>query len=114
MNSAANAAPSAPAAPPSIPDRHGQPVRAGDNVRILDLTLDPDLDDDDRDMFDFMIGAICDVERVDAEGQAWVVMWWNNVEGVLTTTVALTPDQFERVARQAASTAVAGSGRANR
>lgn len=108
MNSAATAV------PPSIPDRHGQPVRAGDNVRILKLSLDPDLDDDDRDMFDFMIGAICEVERVDAEGQAWVVMWWNNVEGVLTTTVALTPDQFERVARQEASTAVAGSGRANR
>lgn len=97
MNSAATAV------PPSIPDRHGQPVRAGDNVRILDLTLDPDLDDDDRDMFDFMIGAICEVERVDAEGQAWVVMWWNNVEGVLSTSVGLEPHQCERVEGQVAS-----------
>ncbi len=87
----------------SMSDAHGVPVAAGDHVRILGITFDPDMDDDDRDMVDFMIGAVCEVERIDEDGLAWVVMWWNNVEGVLSTSVGLEPHQCERVEGQVAS-----------
>lgn len=87
----------------SMPDVHGEAVSAGDHVRILAVNFDPDMDDDDRDMIDFMIGSVCEVERIDADGLAWVVMWWNNVEGVLTTSVALESHQCEKVSGQVAS-----------
>lgn len=101
-----------PVKPASICDAHGVPVCAGDHVRILAVNFDPDMDDDDRDMIEFMIGSVCEIERIDTEGQAWVVMWWNNVEGVLTTSVALVSDQIEGVSGQVASMTAAGSGRA--
>jgi len=79
-------------------DHRGQPVAAGDTVRILDITPDPDMDEDDRDLFIDMIGSTCVVERVDDEGDAWVAVWWNGFEGPLLTTVGLAPHQMERVA----------------
>lgn len=89
--------------PASLPDAKGIPVVQGDYVRILDVTPDPDMDDDDRDMVEYMIGSICEVDSIDEYGQAWVTMWWNNVEGVITTTVALESSQMERVEHQEAS-----------
>lgn len=79
-------------------DCTGRPVATGDRVRVLDVTIDPDMDDDDRDMFVDMIGSICEVERIDADGAAWVAVWWNGFEGPLLTTVGLAPAQMEKVA----------------
>lgn len=45
-----------------------------------------------------MIGATCDVERIDADGAAWVAVWWNCNEGNLLTQVGLYPRQMEKVA----------------
>lgn len=78
-------------------DKHGNPVTIGDEVRILSISVDPDIDDDDREMFDFMLGAICEVERFDAEGRAWVSMWWSTGDGNATTSVGLLPNEMERV-----------------
>lgn len=79
-------------------DRRGQPVAPGDAVRILAVSVDPDVDDDDRDMFMDMIGATCEVERIDPDGAAWVAIWWNGFDGPLLTTVGLMPHQMEKVA----------------
>ncbi len=78
-------------------DRLGQTVAHGDTVRVLDITPDPDLDEDDLDMFMDMIGSRCEVERIDPDGSAWVAVWWNGCEGTLLTLVALAPAQMERV-----------------
>lgn len=87
-----------PPVTPATVDRSGQPVGLGDRVRILDVTTDPDMDDDDRDMFVDMIGSVCEVERIDAEGAAWVAIWWNGFDGPLLTTVGLAPAQMDKVA----------------
>ena len=78
-------------------DCRGQSVAPGDTVRVLAVTLDPDLDDDDADMFRDMVGATCEVERIDGEGAAWVAVWWNGFDGPLLTTVGLDPVQMEKV-----------------
>jgi hypothetical protein len=78
-------------------DRHGRPVALGDTVRVLGVSTDPDMDDDDRDMFNDMIGSACLVERIDADGAAWVAVWWNGFEGPLLTSVGLMPGQMDRV-----------------
>ena len=79
-------------------DRLGQPVAPGDRVRILDVTPDPDMDEDDLDMFMDMIGSTCDVESIDSDGAAWVAIWWNGGEGTLMTMVGLLPGQMEKTA----------------
>ena len=79
-------------------DRHGQPVATGDRVTILAISPDPEMDDDDLDMFNDMIGSTCEVERIDAEGAAWVAIWWNGFEGPLLTSVGLAPGQMEKAA----------------
>lgn len=78
-------------------DCKGQIVSMGDKVRVLEVSVDPDLDEDDLDMFRDMVGAICDIERIDTEGAAWVALWWNGDEGTILTQVGLAPRQMERV-----------------
>jgi len=77
-------------------DCQGRPVVPGDEVRILDVTPDPDMDEDDVDMFMGMVGSTCQIDAVDRDGLAWVSVWWNTGEGSMTTTVGLEPHQFER------------------
>ena len=77
-------------------DCNGEPIAVGDRVRILAVTPDPDMDEDDLDMFMGMVGATCEVERIDVDGLAWVAVWWNTVDGSLTTSVGLEPDQMRR------------------
>ncbi len=79
-------------------DRHGQPVATGDHVRILAITPDPEMDEDDLDMFMDMVGSVCEVERIDADGTAWVAVWWNGCDGTLMTLVGLEPRQMEKLA----------------
>lgn len=79
-------------------DCKGQIVSMGDKVRVLEVSVDPDLDEDDLEMFRDMVGAVCDIERIDAEGAAWVALWWNGDEGTVLTQVGLAPRQMERVA----------------
>ena len=62
-------------------DCNGQIVSMGDKVRVLEVSVDPDLDEDDLEMFRDMVGAVCDIERIDAEGAAWVALWWNGWAG---------------------------------
>jgi len=84
--------------PATTLDCRGQTVAIGDAVRVLAITPDPDLDEDDLDMFMDMIGAVCEVERIDADGAAWVAVWWNGCEGTLMTLVGLEARQMEKVA----------------
>ena len=79
-------------------DRLGQPVATGDRVKILAISPDPEMDDDDLDMFNDMIGSTCEVKRIDADGAAWVAIWWNGFEGPLLTSVGLAPGQMEKAA----------------
>ena len=81
---------------PATVDRHGNPVKLGDRVRILAVSPDPEMDEDDLDMFTDMIGSTCEVERIDSEGAAWVAIWWNGFDGPLLTTVGLAPGQMEK------------------
>lgn len=87
----------------STQDAKGVAVLPGDRVRILSITPSPDLEDDDRDMIEFMIGSICEIDSVDEDGHAWVTMWWSCADGVATSTVALAPHQMERVEAMMAS-----------
>ncbi|WP_162888627.1 hypothetical protein [Dechloromonas sp. HYN0024] len=82
---------------PSTIDCKGQSVSLGDKVRVLEVTTDADLDEDDLEMFRDMVGAICDIERIDADGAAWVALWWNGDEGTVLTQIGLAPWQMERV-----------------
>lgn len=82
---------------PSTLDQQGRSVIAGDEVRILDVTPDPDMDEDDLDMFLGMVGSTCQIDAVDQDGLAWVTVWWNTGEGSMTTTVGLDPSQFVRI-----------------
>jgi hypothetical protein len=84
--------------PVTTTDCKGQTVAPGDRVRVLGITLDPDMDEDDLDMFMEMVGSTCEVERIDADGTAWVVIWWNVSDGSLTTSVGLEPPQMEKLA----------------
>lgn len=83
---------------PATVDRQGLPVVLGDMVRVLGVTTDPEMDDDVRDMFNDMIGSTCLVERIDADGAAWVAIWWNGFEGPLLTSVGLMPGQMDKLA----------------
>lgn len=78
-------------------DRHGRPVAVGDRIRILDVTPDPDMDEDDAEMIRFMVGSECEVDRIDPAGMVWVSMWWSCGDGTTSTCAALEGDQFERV-----------------
>ena len=49
-------------------------------------------------MFMGMVGAVCDIERIDADGAAWVALWWNGDEGTVLTQIGLAPGQMEKVA----------------
>lgn len=89
--------PSAPAT--SHADKHGNPLAVGDEVRVLHVTLDPEMEDDEREMFEFMKGSICEIERFDAQGRAWVTMWWSCTDGNATTSLALEGYEMERVVR---------------
>ena len=79
-------------------DCKGRTVAMGDRIRVLEISPDRELDEDDLDMFMDMVGAICDIERIDAEGAAWVAIWWNGDEGTVLTQIGLTPRQMEKVA----------------
>lgn len=78
-------------------DIHGQAILPGDLVRILGITADPDLDEDDLDLILDMVGSTCAVERVDADGLAWVSVWWNDFGRTFPTSVALDAGQMEKV-----------------
>lgn len=78
-------------------DCQGQTVTLGDRVRVLDITPDFELDEEDLDMFMGMLGATCSVERIDADGAAWVAIWWNGDEGTVVTQIGLEPRQMQKV-----------------
>jgi len=79
-------------------DCKGQIVAMGDRVRVLEITPDRELDEDDLEMFMDMVGAVCDIERIDSEGAAWVAIWWNGDEGTVLTQIDLAPWQMEKMA----------------
>lgn len=77
-------------------DCQGNSVAMGDLVRVLEITPDPDLDEDELEMFLDMVGSRCAIERIDADGTAWVAVWWNGDEGTQLTLVGLLPRQMLR------------------
>lgn len=79
-------------------DCHGQPLSQGDTVKVLAITPDPDLDEDDLEMFLDMVGAHCPIERIDSDGTAWVSIWWNGGDGTLLTLLGLAPAQMAKQA----------------
>ncbi|MDY0013355.1 MAG: hypothetical protein RBS40_10750 [Rhodocyclaceae bacterium] len=81
-----------------LQDKHGQSVTIGDRVRVLAVSPGPELEDDEREMIEFMVGSLCEVERIDSHGRAWVSMWWNCGEGNAVTSVGLAAHEMERVA----------------
>lgn len=83
---------------PQIQDRQGRPVAVGDVVKVLGVSPGPELDDDEREMIEFMIGSVCEVERIDAAGRAWVSMWWSCGDGSAATSVGLSAREMEKVA----------------
>jgi hypothetical protein len=83
---------------PEIQDKQGRPVAVGDMVKVLGVSPGPDLEDDEREMIEFMIGSICEVERIDAAGRAWVSMWWSCGDGSAATSVGLAANEMEKVA----------------
>ena len=85
-------------ATPKILDRQGRPVALGDMVKVLAVSPGPGMDDDEREMIEFMIGSICEVERIDAAGRAWVSMWWSCGDGSAATSVGLAAEEMEKVA----------------
>jgi hypothetical protein len=82
---------------PQIQDRQGRPVAVGDRVKVLGVSLGADLDDDEREMIEFMIGSVCEVERIDAAGRAWVSMWWSCGDGSAATSVGLAAGEMEKM-----------------
>lgn len=78
-------------------DRLGQAVMIGDAVRVVQIDIGPEVEDDEREMFECMVGSTCEIERFDAAGLAWVTMWWATGDGSATTSVGLAPDQIEKV-----------------
>ncbi len=88
-----------PSIPSTIPDQSGQPVGPGDQVRILDISPDPDMDEEERELFLEMVGSVCEVERVDEAGCAWVTVWWATSEGSIATSAALEPAQMQKMPR---------------
>lgn len=87
---------------PATTDKFGHPVVAGDFVKILAVSPDPDMDEDELDMILFMVGASSEVEKVDQEGRAWVTMWWNCVETTAVSTVGLLPHEMQWLPPEAA------------
>jgi hypothetical protein len=81
----------------SFNDRHGQAVVPGDLIRVLDVTPDPEMDEDDLDLILDMVGTTCEVERIDEQGLAWVSVWWNDYGSTFSTSVALTSAQLEKI-----------------
>jgi hypothetical protein len=78
-------------------DCNGLRLALGDQVRVLEITPDRDLDEEDLDMFMGMVGAVCNIERIDADGAAWVALWWNGDEGTVLTQIGLEPGQMEKM-----------------
>ncbi len=82
--------------PATTLDYKGRTVAPGDQVRILAITPDYSLDEDDLDLFMDMVGSTCEVDYIDQDGAAWVAVWWNCSEGSLATQVGLMPQQMEK------------------
>lgn len=78
-------------------DRNGQTVKVGDEVRVLQVDVGPEVEDDEREMFEHMVGATCEIERFDATGRAWVTLWWTTFDGNATTSVGLASHQMEKL-----------------
>ncbi|MBL8447426.1 MAG: hypothetical protein JNJ44_08465 [Zoogloeaceae bacterium] len=81
-----------------VTDHRGQWVRVGDMVRVLAVNPDTPLDDDEREMIEYMVGSICEVERIDPAGRAWVTMWWSCGDGTAATSIGLVAGEMEKVA----------------
>lgn len=81
--------------PNTTRDCQDRPVAVGDTVRVLAITPDRSLEEDVLEMFMDMVGARCPVERIDANGTAWVAVWWNGDEGTQLTLLGLDPEQME-------------------
>ena len=79
-------------------DRHGQPVVTGDRVKILAISPDLEMDDDDLDMFNDMIGSTCEVERIDAEGRGGLGEERNGSGGRQRPRAGRTPGKMEKAA----------------
>ena len=80
---------------PSVVDRLGRPVAVGDRVRVLAVSPDPGMDEDDAEMIELMVGSECEVDRIDDRGLVWVSVWWSCGDGTAATSAGLTAHQFE-------------------
>ncbi len=81
----------------STKDVNGRGVAVGDMVLVLDISPDPELEEDQMAIFMDMIGSRCAIERIDADGTAWVAVWWRGDAGAQLALLGLAPCQMERL-----------------
>jgi hypothetical protein len=81
-------------------DHFGRVVRVGSRVRVLSLpeALFDSLDADESTPVREMIGAVFEVEEIDAHGQGWVTKWWNlDTPDPSGHGIGLSPSEMELV-----------------
>lgn len=77
-------------------DVNGHSVAVGDTVLILDISPEPELEEDQLATFMDLIGTRCAIERIDANGTGWVAVWSPGDNGTQLTLLALAPHQMVR------------------
>lgn len=83
----------------SARDKDGKAVSVGTHVRVLVVPpLDPDLEDEEVERVNSMLGEVFEVYEVDAYGRAWVEKWWCSGSGSsMSHSLALESNEMERV-----------------
>jgi hypothetical protein len=81
-------------------DHLGRAVRVGSRVRVLALPeiLFESVDADELTQVREMIGALFEVEEIDAAGLAWVTKWWDlETSDPSGHGIGLSPSEMELV-----------------
>ena len=92
-------APTPDSAATSVTDRHGQPVRVGTRVRVLEIAeaLRKSLPPDEWSELQTMIGEVFEVYEIDEYGSAWVEKQWLVENGDYSHSLALDAHEMEVV-----------------
>ena len=84
--------------PEFVTDIDGAKVRLGDIVRVLAIASSIELEKDEVEKVNSMVGEEFEVDEIDEYGCAWVTKWWRTTENESEAHgISLTSQQMKLV-----------------
>ena len=81
-------------------DKFGNLVRIGDSIRLLSIEWSgiSGLGEQEHDDLKSMIGEVFAIEKIEENGSAWILKWWDRDDGQKEShSLVLAPAEMERV-----------------